>query len=461
MDKYPIFPVDGGEFVKEDLEDGWKTAGVAGDKVRAQLAQVPVASGDRVGYCVPAVDGPLVVPNGASGTVKVQPFTAYRSPNGSETRQELITGYFDGSVETVPTPLPTAGNHNWYLLYAIVAETDSDAESRLSEDPTTEDIGAGTVNTRHKATVTLAWVQGTQAAQATNPYPAGNWPALPAPLAGMAHVPLAHVHVEDDGTPATVTYDVDRIANAPQLAPFNPQTGAASVVGTGLSWAGDVGGLLLNTADVKAIATSSDAYRWPQVSGGHRPKTFIEQQGGNFSLWIPIDLYGSTLVGTNWTVFKGPIFDSTSSVPGVNAAIDWKNRWFMGRLQLSRGGQAFSHAPIAFSSSRKFPTRVPESGGAAPIACFGAGQTMLSDPDFDGMTGITAGDWYVACYFPDVTGAGHLSDVALLIRKSASGSGFVKNAMYFAAREGTSGDIDDRQMLIKLDVSGQVFPIGT
>jgi hypothetical protein len=74
------------------------------------------------------------------------------------------------------------------LLYAIIGETDSDAEARLAEDPTTEDIGTGTVNTRHKATVTLAWVKGTETAQATNPFPASAWPALPAPLAGMAHV---------------------------------------------------------------------------------------------------------------------------------------------------------------------------------------------------------------------------------------------------------------------------------
>lgn len=457
MDKYPIVAADGLKLALEDVEEGWLLAGTTADKLRAQLAQVSVSAGDRTGWAVPVADGPIVVPNGATGTVKVNPFTAYRGPNGSETTQDLLASFYAGSNETVPTPLPSAGNHRWDLLYAVISETDSDSESRLVEDPVTGDVGAATVNTRHKSVVTLAWVQGTAAATATNPYPAANWPAIPTPAAGEAIVPLAYVHTEYDATPGSVTYTVHKLAPVAPVARINPQTGAVQCHGAGLVHIGS--GDLVNTSDVKASATSSRTYQWPRALAGNRTKAFIEQPNGQMSLWIHFDLYGATLIGANWTILSTPIFTPDASANlGQYAPIDWKNRWFMGRLAMSRQSETFAH-DFGGASAARMPTAVP-GVGAMPVHCDGAGNTVASDDYFDAMGGIVAGDWYVACYFADVLSSGAANDLALLVRKSASGGGYTQGAMYLAAREAVANVIDDRSGLIKLDCSGPFSALG-
>lgn len=457
MDQYPIVPADGYKLVSEDVEAGWELAGTATDKVRAMLAQVAVASSNRTGWVVPRSEGPIVVPAGATGTVTVNPFTAYRSPAGSETVDDLLSAFYAGSTETVPTPLPTAGNHRWDLLYAIVSETDGTSESRLVEDPSTGVVAAQTVNTRHRSVVTLAWVQGTSAATATNPYPSANWPALPTPASGEAHIPLAYVHVEYDATPAAVTYTIHKLAPVAPVARINPQTGAVQCHGAGLVFTG--GTEVVNTSDPKASVTSSQTYQWPRALAGNRTKAFIEQPNGQMSLWIHFDFYGATLFGANWTVLTTPIFTPSAAANlGQYAPIDWTNRWFMGRLAMSRQGETFAH-DFGGASAARMPTQVP-SAGAVPNVCHGTGNTIASDDYFDAMGGIVAGDWYVACYFADVLSSGAANDLALLVRKSASGGGYTQGAMYLAAREAVANTIDDRSGLIKLDCTGPFSDMG-
>lgn len=450
MDKFPIIATDGIKLALEDLEAGWSVAGSAGDKVRAMLAQVPIESGDRKGYVVAAQDGPIVISNGSTGTVKVQPFTGYRSPQGSETTLDLLTGFYIGSTESVPTPLPASGNHRWDLLYAIISDTDSDAETRQVEDPVTGDLANATVNTRHKSVVTLAWVKGSESAQATTTYPAGNWPALPTPLAGQAHVPLAYVHVFDDATPATVTYDRKRVFNMPQKPRFNPAAGALSVGGGGLARIGGTAGYA-EVDDLKSIVTGATVI--PTVVGGDRPSYFIETPRDEIRLTLPWNFRNSAVIGTSWIVFP------TQIVP--LGLIDWKNRWFEGRFYVSEavGSLEWAHDGTVSSSARVWPSTMPVTV-ASKQPRFGLGNTIAPCVPFETESGLSAGDWYVACMIRDVLGAGANSDLAVLVRRSATSGSFVQGGMYFAAREATSGDLDNRVGIVKLDITGPMFPLG-
>ncbi len=177
-------------------------------------------------------------------------------------------------------------------------------------------------------------------------------------------------------------------------------------------------------------------------------------------MWIHFDFNGAALFSANWVIVPTPLFDPTPSANiGVYAPVDWKNRWFMGRLALSRALETFAHN-FAGASDANMPTKVPGAGGAKPFHVDGAGNTVASDDTFDAMGGIVANDWYVACYFADVLSSGAANDLALLVRKSASGGGFVQGAMYLAAREATAGAIDDRCGMIKLDCSGPFTQFG-
>ncbi len=464
MEQYPIVGANGLKLVKEDLEDSWKLAGTVGDKVLAQLAQVPTSAGDRSGWLVPVEDGPVIQPNGATGTVLVKPFTAYRGPITAETSRGLMSAFFAGSVETVPTPLPTAGNHNWYLLYAIVAETDAQAESRMVEDPTTEVVAAQTLNTVHKSTVTLAWVQGAVAPTATDPYPAGDFPALPVPAAGQAHVIIGYVHVHTSATPATVTYGVDVLYNAPHLAKVNPQTGAESVSLAAFGRVSGTPGNMVALTDVKALATTAGT--GINNPAGKRPAAFFEPVSGGRKIWIPLSFGGATVIGTAWTVLGGTggaiiTPDTAKDIHGHNP-VDLLNRMFVGELRVSHGGSAWAHDQDSTAADCVWPTTMPRVAGPTnanpPVK--GMGNTIRGNAEFDTESALGAGSWYLACMFRAALGDGDDgNNIALLVRRVTSG-GYTAGAMHVAATEGLAGKLDGKLGMIILEASPIGFKFG-
>lgn len=447
MKKYPILGANGAKLVKEDLETGWSVGGVADDLARAQFAQITTEATNRSGYVVPEQDlGGLVQTNGATGQVLVKPFTAFRSGLTSGTQQDLLSAYYSGSTETVPTPLPVAGNHRWDLLYAIISETDTDSESRLVENPSTEVIAAQTVNTRHKSSVTLAWVQGTSTATATTPYPAASFPALPTPSAGTAVIPLAYVHVSYSATPSTVSYGVNAIINDPQHAKLNPLVGGVSVGSVGLVQH-DATPNYGRLGDTKGLVTGTGAV-WTTGSG-NRPGYFLEPVLGETKVYLLLDFRGGGSIGSSWAVINQPILDpadSTSAIYRRLGPYSLLDRIYEGRLFPASADAtenwAFNQA--ASAGNRVFPTRHARTGPALhPSPVEGLGNSIYPNADFDTAAAFATGDWLLACLFKDVLSSGTNSDIALLVRK-ASGGGFTQGAMYVATREATNGDIEGR-----------------
>lgn len=447
MKTYPILGADGAKLVKEDLEAGWSAAGTVDDIVRAQLAQILTEATNRSGYVVPEQDlGGLVQTNGATGQVLVKPFTAFRSGLTTGTQQDLLSAYYAGSTETVPTPLPTVGNHRWDLLYAIIAEQDTTSESRLVENPSTEVIAAQTVNTRHKSVVTLAWVQGTSASTGTTPYAAANFPALPTPSAGQAVIPLAYIHVSYSATPSTVTYGVNAIINDPTAAKLNPLNGATSVGSAGLVQVSSTPAYS-RLGDVKGLVTGSGS---PWTTGaGNRPGYFLEPVLGETKVYLLLDFRGGGSIGSSWAVINTPIIDpadSTSAIFRKLGPYSLLDRIFEGRIFPATSditeNWAFNQA--AGAANRVFPTTHARSGPALhPSPVEGLGNSIYPNADFDTAAAFATGDWLLACLFKDVLSSGTNSDIALLVRK-ASGGGYTQGAMYVATREATNGDIEGR-----------------
>ncbi len=449
--KRPVFP-NGIKLVIEELEALSSIAGHADDNAIAALSRVPIETTNRLGYVRPWRDGPLIVTDGATGKVKVRPFFGYRSPAGAaagggtedatpgaaESIESLIGGFFPGASISVPTPVPTAGNLRWDLLYALIGLTDSDAASRLVKNTTSKVTAIASALTRNKVTITLAWVQGSVSPVATDPYPLGSLPALPAPATGMAHAPLGYVQVRNTGTPATETYNADRIANAPKLLRQSPRAGAIVSAMRSVAGKATVTGGQATTPE-QLIALASAQGGWANSGSNIRPARFVEAQSGGVQLWIPFGPFSNTGGNRTFsTLFSGsPLLPLGGPDDGGDLQIDWRNRVFRGEIINSNGATKFGHDP----SGTGFQPMT--SVGGSEQTKSGWGQTHKGDAAFDALIGNS--NYTVACFFKSVSGSAG-DDVAVICEK-ATGKLFV------VCREATLGYFNGSIGFIKLEAS--------
>lgn len=468
MEKYPIVPVDGYKLTLEEVAAGWRLAGVAPDKALASTMIPLTEASARAGWLVPEVDGSLVRTNGATGKVTVRAFTGIRSPltSATETQRDLMTADYRGADVDVTTPLPASGSHRWDLLYAIVADADSDSAARFAQDTTTGVNSSGTYNTRRSSTVTLAWVLGTSSTTATDPYPAGSWPALPAAAAGQAHIPLAYVHVHYSATPATVTYDIDRIWNCAPIATQNPGTGACT---SHLAPCCSDGGGTARKSDPKSLTTgpSSANGGWGPLTTDKRPiRAFDAPAQADRIIRIPLN-FGAGTWNASWQVMSQPVSILTRSDPLFPLApIDFRSRWFDAILAFAHtaGGTpqwAHDRGVVAGSSTLAvFPTSYPLGGsswgGTADLSGVvqanaikhSVGQSIREDGNFNTDSGLSG--YYLAAYWKNVAGvtAGAISELAVLVKVS-------DGSLYIAAKDaGTC--LNSRMGVIKLTASGHM-----
>ena len=450
----PIFP-NGIKLVIEELEALSQVAGHADDNAIAALSRVPIETTSRLGYVRPWRDGPLLVSDGATGKVKVRPFWAYRSPAGasagggtedatpgaSESLESLVGGFFAGTSISVPTPVPSAGNLRWDLLYAIIGLVDTATASRLVKNTTSKVTAIQSILSRNKVAITLAWVQGTVSPVATDPYPLGNLPALPAPATGMAHAPLGYVQVRNAATPATEVYGIDRIANAPKLLRQNPRAGA--IVSSMRAVAGKktvTGGQATTPEQLIALASAQGG--WANSGANVRPARFVEAQSGGVRLWIPFGPFSNTVGNRTF----GTLFTSSPLLPlggpddGGDLQIDWRNRVFNGEIIMSASTNGFGH-DVSGSTATAFQPMTSVSGAEQTKS--GWGQTHRGEAAFDALMGLSL--YTVACFFKSVSGTPG-DDVAVICEKSTG-------KLYVICREATTGYFNGGTGFIKLDAS--------
>lgn len=466
MKAYPVIS-EGGKAVLDDVNAGLAQGGKAHDYVRAQISKLFVEGSNRKGYVVPVKAGPIVKPDPAGGTGKVQiePFHCYRSAagatsnagkedasGGTETQENVLEGFYPGGLFTVPTPLPSAGNHNWYLIYATWSESDQSPQTRPVQ-ATDGSVSAATVNTRHGPNVTINVVQGTAAPQATDPFPAGNFPVLPAPDAWMANVPLCYVHVFDDGTPGTVTYNVDRLANDPRFTRAHPGAGLAMYASAKISNFSDAGPTVVRGRDIKSLVTAvaSASGGWPVSPTGKRPARVVDPIQGWHKIKIDVGPWKSGTFSSSWLVVTPPLAtpDPTDLVFD-NIPLDFRDREFRGELWMPVGtSQKWAHDGSA-SLSTGWPTGT-YSGSAVPFEKRSIGNSIRDNSIFNVESSTTG--WRPVCMFRDVSGASANNDVALVVSATTG-------ALHLAVREATADLIANRPATIFLEFTDRLFPFG-
>jgi hypothetical protein len=459
--KRPIFP-NGLKLVIEELEALSALAGRADDNAIASLSHVLKEGTERKGFARPWRGGPLVVSDGATGKVKVRPFWGYKSPGGAtlnggtedasggtETIEDVNGSFYAGESIDVPTPLPTAGNLRWDLLYAIVSTTESDSALRLVKNSTTKVTSVQSVYTRKKTSITLAWVQGLSSPVATDPYPLASIPALPVPLTGNAHIPLALVQVRNSGTPATENYNIDRIANIARLLRVNPRAGAAAEHIASVAGKASLAGAQPTDA-ASLISLASAQGGWANSGAAIRPARFIEHSGGGVDLWVAVGPFSTTVANKTFTntFATSPLLPVASPVGGSvlrdDRGFDWRKRVCHGSLVWG-GSNVFGYGPVPGASGNPTSFTSP----AARNHVQGWGQSFSQIGGFDAIIG--AANHTVLCYFPsiDANGVGLTgNDLAVIVENSTG-------ALFIVGREATADFLNGSTGWMHLHITDQ------
>lgn len=256
-----------------------ETAGLADDRVFAELFRMAPFDGSNASKGI-TCGARLIEPNGATGSVLVQPFRAFvgsrtavatdAKKNHRDIRSTIGVGTTTLAQQVVLEP-NASGNARWDLIYAIVTpDAEGASVIRKVKLPEEKSITVQSIKRTIETTVSLQVVQGTPAASPT-------WPALPADGSGAYHVPLGYVRVPTGFTSGSTAARTGIAEIAPKLA--LDESGGDS----GVEIADQMrisGGIALTTAKVQAWGSS-----------GTRPNMFLPtMMGGGKSLLVPLDL---------------------------------------------------------------------------------------------------------------------------------------------------------------------------
>lgn len=296
---------DGQAVNREDINTHGEVAALADDRVFAELFRMaPTPDGTTIAKGVlPPSNAALVAPNGATGSVVVNPFRAFvgsRTVAATEARKNLRDIRSALSVAVGATALTTTvalaanpgGSPRWDLVAAkVTIDTPTDSATRKVKNVGTGVVTSVTTATSVWSTCSLVVVQGTASLTP-------DWPAITADSGSDYYVPLAYVRVPSGFTSGSTIPATDIADVAPVLS-LSPATGAQRLqIANGQYTAGS------------AQFTTAMIHTWG--STGVRPSTYVPQvMGGGDSLLVVASLEtGAESLVTNAVV------DSR----------DWRNR---------------------------------------------------------------------------------------------------------------------------------------
>lgn len=354
MEKTFKIDYNGQQIQKSDLELIGESAGLADDRVFAELMRLAPYTGTvargilAYGYRGSAGVG-TVAPNGATGTVLVNPFRAIigaRTPAATDAkkaqrdiRSALVVAEGDTSLtHTVSIASNASGNPRWDLVYAAVAVDANSTPTvlRKVKDPTTKVISSQTVSVSKVTSITLGVAAGTPGAS-----PA--YPATPADSAGTYYVPLAYIRVPNgfNGTSTVVNTDINEIATVIQMSSrvggYNLRPSKSNVSVTGVGTSTQNGSMAWNAG----LGYRAGAYMPPSMAGAE-------------GLLIAIDV--SNAANGNWSHQSGDVIDDT---------IDWRNRIFRWSAVVGADGNPTGAFPWIGDANHMF-LMYSSSAGAMP-----------------------------------------------------------------------------------------------
>lgn len=355
---------NGQSVLKADLDGLGETSGLADDRVLAELFRLTPYDGATVargilpyGSSATASVG-TIVPNGASGTVLVEPFRAVvgsrtavatdAKKNWRDIRSAIGIGTTT-LAQTISLAANASGNPRWDLLYAAVSVDGNNASVlRKVKDPTTKVITEQSVVTTLATTVAIGVVAGTPAASP-------DWPAVPADAGSTYYIVLGYVRVPNGFSAASTVLPTDIADQAPVVS-LSHVTGASSLQIANGQYT--VGGAQLSAAMVQAWGAS-----------GTRPRIYLPPStSGGDELLVAVDLStGNTSIAT------GGVVDSR----------DWRNRickWTAGiGVAYSAGTVDFVwKAPSLLALPGSLSEKNTSQAAGSQGAVHGVGATLLN-----------------------------------------------------------------------------------
>ena len=337
--------VDGQEFQQADADLIGAVAGLADDRVLAEILRVAPYDGTTVykavlGYNFRAqgrvytalTTNPAIVQStgSANGSLNIWPFRAVvgsrnapsspPSPNPLATTsnalanwRDIRSGIFCGSSSiNVTLPALTAnssGNPRWDLVYATVAvDSNLNSVSRRVKNPFSGALTVTAIPQYIQSPVSVAVVTGT-------PGTIPALPSLPADSAGNYNIALAYVRVAT-GFSSTSTI-------LPQDIRATNGAGAAFTTGRGTGFRpassnNDANNGGAAGANVFNVATGPFYYDPANTVGG-RPNVFMPPEWVGHADVVLVELDLSTSSSASWSHTSGSLIDDS---------MDWRNRIF-------------------------------------------------------------------------------------------------------------------------------------
>ncbi len=363
---------DGQSVLQEDFNQFGETAGLADDRVFAEiLRMVPDTAGTIAKGVLPydyngASNPSLVVANGASGSVLVNPCRAFigsrtlAATEAKENWRDIRSGISiaDGAValtQTVSLTANASGDPRWDAIYAVVA-VDAAAATvlRKVKSPITSVVTDTSVSVTSQTLVTIASATGTAAAT-----PA--FPSIPADSGSTYYVLIAYVRVPTGFTAGSTVSPKDineaatvltqsRAMGTPAVRPAN-QSNIAS--GTAISGTG--------------TSSANGVLKWNGTTAA-RPGVYIPpSMTGAETLLVAIDIGNAS--SANWSHQTGAIVDDSR---------DWRNRVFKWSVSIGRGSAA--------NTSGTFPW----NGTTDVSAVLTSGHAVISAPNVLSTNGTLA-----------------------------------------------------------------------
>lgn len=315
MEKRYQHTVNGQSVLEDDLNVLGESSALADDRVFAELLRLAPYDGVTVSRGVlPYATDAFVVPNGASGSVLVNPFrsfigsrTAVATDGKANLRDVRSTIAVGAAALTQPVSISAnaSGDPRWDLLYAAVAvDANSASVTRKVKDPTTKVIAGASLVTTLETTVELDLVVGTPGAT-----PA--FPTLPTDSGGIYYIAIAYVRVPDGFGAATTVLPQDinevapvlSLARAMGVATVRPANQHHVAGGTAISSAG--------------TSTGNGVLAWDGTAGA-RPGLYMPpSMNGAEQIITILDLADAS--SANWSHQTGDVVDDS---------VDWRNRFF-------------------------------------------------------------------------------------------------------------------------------------
>lgn len=287
MEPQPQILNNGQSILVGDFNALGEAAALADDRVLAELFRLQPFDGATVRRGIMpynhAAWGALqfVAPNGATGSVLVNPFRAFigsrtavgtnAKANWRDTRSAVGVGSTT-LAQVVTFAANASGNPRWDMIYAAVAvDANSASVFRKVKDPTTKAIASASTVVTKVTTVALG-------VQAGTPGASPSWPAAPADAAGTYYIPLAYVRIPNGFTAGSTIAKTDIAEAAPTLA-LSSATGGSSLQIANRHF----------TPEAANALTTAKVQTWG--STGTRPNMFLPPlMGGVDGLVVAVDL---------------------------------------------------------------------------------------------------------------------------------------------------------------------------